>query len=109
MASREPLVPRDELRAAVEARRELGPEREQDVLDAFLERVESRLDQRIAERVPARRDYRGDEQRRLALALVSVGCGIPLTAIALANGGLAALLVVWAGVVLVNLAFARRP
>jgi hypothetical protein len=41
------------------------------------------------------------------LALVSVGAGIPLTAIALSNGGLLALLVVWLGIVLVNLGYQR--
>jgi cytochrome P450 len=108
VSPQEPLVPREDLQAAVEARRELGPEREPEVIAAFLDRVESRLDRRLAERTPARRDDRSHEQRRFALALISVACGIPLTAIALGTSGLAALVVVWAGVVLVNLAFARR-
>jgi hypothetical protein len=107
VAPQEPLVPREDLAAVVEARLELGPEREPEVIDGFLQRVEGRLEHRLAERLPERRDYRGHEQRRFALALVSVACGIPLTAIALSTTGLAALVVVWAGVVLVNLAFSR--
>ena len=101
-------MPREELEAALAARRELGREREPEVIDTFLDRVESRLERRIAERVPDRRDYRGHEQRRFVLAIVSVACGIPLTAIALGASGLVALVVVWTGVVLVNFAFARN-
>lgn len=103
----EPVVPREELEAVLAARRELGAEREQELVESFLERVERGLDRRAAERAP-RRDYRGHEQRRFVLALASVAVGVPLTAIALAAGGLRALAVVWAGVVLVNLAFERR-
>jgi len=36
-----------------------------------------------------------------------MGVGIPLTAIALSNGGLAALLIVWIGLVFVNAAYHR--
>jgi Flp pilus assembly protein TadB len=103
----EPLVPREELEAALAARRELGPEREPEVVDAFLDRVERQLERRIAERSPVPRDERGFEQRRFALGLISVACGIPLTAIALGTSGLAALVVVWVGIVLVNVVFAR--
>jgi hypothetical protein len=105
----EPLVPREELEAALAARRELGPERETEVVAGFLDQVQRQLDRRIAERTPVRRDYRGEEQRRFALALVSVIGGIPLTAISLSIGGVPALLVVWVGIVLVNVAFARAP
>lgn len=41
------------------------------------------------------------------MAIVSLIACIPLTAIALGAGGLAALLIVWAGIVLLNVAFAR--
>ena len=107
--TQEPLVPREELEAALAARRELGPEREPEVVAAFLDQVQRQLEQRVAERTPARRDHRGEEQRRFVLALISVACGIPLTAISLSIGGLPALVVVWVGVVLVNVAFARAP
>ena len=99
---------REELSAAVEARRELGPEHERELIESFLDRIERGLERRVAEQAPARRDYGGEQQRRLVLAAVSVAAGVPLTAIALATGGLAALIVVWAGIVLVNLAFSRR-
>jgi hypothetical protein len=98
----EPLVPREDLHAAIEARRELGLEREPELIDSFVARIEQRLEKRPG--APARREGR---EGSFVLALVSVGAGIPLTAIALSNGGLAALLVVWIAIVLVNLGYQR--
>lgn len=40
------------------------------------------------------------------LAIVSLALGIPLTAIAAGTGGLAGLLIVWVGIVLVNAVYA---
>jgi hypothetical protein len=44
-------IPEGKLEAAVEARKELGREREKDVVEAFLDRIEQGLDRRIDERV----------------------------------------------------------
>ena len=104
--SQNPLVPREELESVLAARRELGPEREQELVESFLERVERNLERRGTEQAPML--DRGHEQRRFVLALASVAVGVPLTAIALGTSGLAALAIVWAGVVLVNFAYARR-
>lgn len=41
----------------------------------------------------------------LALAIVSIALGIPLTAIGASTAGFAGLLVVWIGIVLVNLSY----
>lgn len=41
------------------------------------------------------------------LAIVSIALGVPLTAIASSSAGLPGLLVVWVGIVLVNLVYAR--
>lgn len=41
------------------------------------------------------------------LAIVSMALGIPLTAISSATAGLPGLLVVWVGIVLVNIVYAR--
>ena len=92
----------------VGARRELGEEMEPEVIDAFLDRVEAAVAARAAERRPAPAmpgDGRGEQ---LALAIVSLVSGIPITAIAAESGGVAAILVVWAGIVGVNFAFLRR-
>jgi hypothetical protein len=41
------LKERDELHAAIEARRELGDDYEPQLVDQFLERIEKRLEERI--------------------------------------------------------------
>lgn len=100
----EPLVPKEELQASIDARRELGRDHEPELVESFLARIEERMAKRPPASAPARRDGR---EGSFVLALVSVGAGIPLTAIALSNGGLLALLVVWIGIVLVNLGYQR--
>jgi hypothetical protein len=101
---REELVPREEARATLAARRELGPEYEDELVDAFVEKVERRLAKRKREELDADEDRRGVS---FVAALVSLGCGIPITAIALSGGGVPALIVVWTAIVLVNVALAR--
>lgn len=119
MTDREPR--REDLQAALGARRELGPDYEDAVLDSFLERmdrsIDARVDARVAEQaarpgVPGRpgREERQDRGRDpvsggFALGMVSLGTGIPITAIA-ASQGLAELLVAWGGIAAVNAAHA---
>jgi hypothetical protein len=45
----------EELRAAVEARKELGPDHEDAVLASFLARIENEIDARVDERLAGRR------------------------------------------------------
>ena len=87
------LVGREEAQAALEARRELGHEYEDEVVDALVEKIERRL----AERRPARR-----EGSITPLALGSLGVSIPLIAIAGNFAGLAGIVVVCLAIVLVN-------
>jgi hypothetical protein len=98
----EELVPRDEARAALAARRELGDDFDDALVEAFAGRIEERLHTRRPAMKP-------NEERgmSLALAIVSVACGIPITAIAISGAGVPALVVAWAGIVLVNVLFAR--
>ena len=99
------IVRRDELEAALEARKELGADMEPTLVDSFVERIERRLAEARATK-PARKD---DSGHTLALAILSLLAAIPITGIAATHGGIVALVVVWAGIVLVNLAYARRP
>jgi|SRR5438128_2238130 len=92
---------RNELEAALAARRELGPELEPQVIESFVERIERRLEKAAGPPARAQR-YRQSREGSFVLALVSVIVAIPITAIALTQSGLVALLVVWAGLVLVN-------
>ena len=98
------LVPKDELQAAIEARRELGTEMEPAVIDAFVERVERRLDVRTEERERSLKRKR-DHQKEMVLG--AMGISIPLLAIAAIFTGLAGVLVVCAALAVIAIATAR--
>ena len=100
---------REDLSSLVEARRELGEEMEPAVIDAFLDRVEAAAEARAAaRRPPEETDPDQGRGAQLALSIVSLGTGIPITAIAAEQGGVVGMLVAWAGIVGVNFSFARR-
>ena len=105
-------ITRDDVISTVGARRELGDEMEPEVVDAFLQRVEdaidTRVDSRLADAKAKRYRMPSDDGPRLALAIVSLGTGIPITAIAAESGGVAGIIVAWAGIVGVNVAHALR-
>ena len=107
-----PDLPRDDIQAALEARRELGPEMEPAVVDAFVERmeraIEARVDARLAQREPRSSSGEGRGGPELMLAIVSLGVAIPLTAVSAATAGFLAVLVVWMGLVGVNWAYSQR-
>jgi len=92
------LVPREELRHAVETRRELGPDYDDQIADALAERI----DRRLAERRPVR------PAPITPLALGSLGLAIPLMAIAGNFAGLAGIIAVCTAIVLVNWIVATR-
>jgi hypothetical protein len=98
-------LPRDEVTVAIETRREVGQELEPHVIDGFLERVGQAIDERVDERLLKRR---GREEGTIGLAVFSLLFGIPLTGIGAETTGLAGLVVVWVGIVLVNFAYALR-
>ena len=75
----------EELRAAVEARKELGEEMEPAVIDAFVERIERRLTDRADAGERALKRKR-DHQKEMILG--SMGISIPLLAIAAVFTGL---------------------
>jgi hypothetical protein len=120
-----PGLPRDDLAAALQARRELGP----DYDAAFVETLADRVDQAIAARLTAARDAStgaapavpkaydrgavaaGERKVTITIACVSLGVSIPLSGIAAGMHSLSALLIIWTGIVMINLANAvrRRP
>jgi len=109
-------LPRDEMQAAIDARRELGPEMEPAVIDAFVDRMEraidARVDARLGQQVGARAVRPrggGDGLAGVLLPVASLGAAIPLTAIAATTVGFLAVLIVWLGIVGVNWAYAQRP
>jgi hypothetical protein len=55
--------------------------------------------------VPAAQPYVGPDRTAFVLAIVSLGIGVPLTAIASSMNGLAGLIIAWVGIVLVNVVY----
>ena len=80
-----------ELRAAVEARQELGSEMEPAVIDAFVARIEERIGERAEERERALQRRR-DHQKDMTLGAMAIS--IPLLAVAAVFTGVAGVIVV---------------
>lgn len=103
------MIERKDVEAALEARRELGEEYEPEIIDAFLEKVEQRLDTRLRERRPGAPEHQGAVT---PLILGSIGLGIPVTAVALSNapgaGGIIVAIVAWIAIAVANLAAMYR-
>ena len=110
-----PELERDDLRAALGARRELGDEAEHEVLESFLDRVgtaiDARVDQRLAEHERfGQRRPRGQNRVSTPLALGSMAIGIAATGAAsgLDHGGALVAIVAWVVIALINLAHAAN-
>jgi hypothetical protein len=84
-------VVKEELRSAIEARQELGPEMEPAVIDAFVARVERRLADRA---VADERALEGRRNHQKEMVLGSMGISVPLFAFAAIFTGLAGVIVV---------------
>jgi hypothetical protein len=67
--------------------------------------IDARIDWSLQQRQPARHSINGME---LGLILGSVGIAVPLTAIAGSAAGLPGILIVWLGLVLINVAWSIR-
>jgi hypothetical protein len=104
-------LPRDELEAAVEARRELGREREPEVIDSFLDRIEKEIDARVDARIDARAGHRraGSDWGFVILAVSSLGIGIAVTGTATGTDHAWVAPFAWLAIVLVNWLYYRRP
>jgi hypothetical protein len=97
----EELVPREELRATLEARHELGPAYEPELLERFARELETRLAKGHG------RD-RLNPQQKTGIVIVSILASIPLLGIAGGTVGLAGVIAVCAALVLVNYLVLRR-
>ena len=98
------MVEREDIKAAIEARRELGGEMEPHVIDSFVDRIEKRIDERAMRRIPGQQKGR---EGSFVLALASLILAVPITAIAATHGGITAMVVVWLGIVLLNAVYNR--
>ena len=105
----------DEIRAAAETHRELPPEYQNAVIDSFLAKVDREIDARVDARMAS---YGGGGVRPhrprtpAFFILATLVAGIPLSAIAVAAGahpaGFWGLLVVWIGIVMIDIAYIGR-
>jgi hypothetical protein len=98
------VVLRDELRAALEARKELGDEMEPAVIDAFVAQIERRLVQRAdaGERALYRK-----RQHQKEMVLGSMAIAIPLLAIAAIFTGLPGVIAVCAALAVIAIVTTR--
>jgi hypothetical protein len=102
----EEVVRKDELEAAVAARKELGEEMEPAVIDAFVERIERRLDERAGSSEQTLRRRR-DHQKEMVLG--GMALSIPLLALAAIFTGLAGVLAVCGVLAVIAIVTARAP
>ncbi|HET8650992.1 MAG TPA: hypothetical protein VFM13_00295 [Gaiellaceae bacterium] len=98
-------VPRDELQAAIEARKELGAEMEPALVDSFVERIEQRLSERSQASERALQKRR-DHQKEMILG--AMGISIPLFALAAIFTGLAGVIVVCATLAVIAVVASRQ-
>jgi hypothetical protein len=85
---------KDELRLAIEGRKELGDEMEPAVIDAFVSRIEQRLATRAVE---SERALQRRREHQKEMVLGSMAISIPLLAIAAAFTGLPGVIAIWRG------------
>jgi len=100
----EEIVPRDEVRATLAARKELGEEMEPALVDAFVEQIEQRLAQTSRESEQALRRKR-EHQKEMVLG--SMALSIPLLALAAIFTGLVGVIVVCSALVLIAVVSSR--
>ncbi|GAA4907745.1 hypothetical protein GCM10025789_29030 [Tessaracoccus lubricantis] len=105
---------REDLQAALGVRQEMGAEIEPALVDSLARKIEATVERRFqAEMVASKAEAdaaRAGQGGRLAVGIVSLVMAIPLTAIAGGMSGFLGMLLVWVGIVAVNVAMAiRRP
>jgi hypothetical protein len=97
-------VVKEELEAAIEARKETGAEMESAVIDAFVARIEKRLVERAGQGERALKRKR-DHQKEMVLG--SMAISLPLFAIAAVFTGLAGVVAVLVALVIIAVITAR--
>jgi hypothetical protein len=100
----EELVPKDELRATIEARKELGEEMEPALIDSFVERIEQRLAARESQ---TEKSLEKKREHQKEMVLGAMGISVPLFALAAIFAGIAGVIVVCATLVVIAVASTR--
>lgn len=113
---KDPQVGRTDAEAVLAARAELGESMEPALVDSFASKVTEEIQRQMElERsgaTPSAAPAPGgvSANQRVAVAVVTAGVAIPLTGIMMGtSGGLLGTLIVWVGLVALNLVLALRP
>ena len=102
------IVQRDELKAAIEARRELGADLEPQVIDTFVERIEERVERRLAAReVENEQALKRKRDHQKEMVLGAMGISVPIFVIAAIFIGLAGIVAVAAVIAVIAIVTAR--
>lgn len=106
---------RSEVEAVLEARRDLGLRYDKELVDGFADRIEAEVTRRVGAELDlqqhAVRSHAAAGPRQLALGIVSMIAGIPITAINLAateDPSVIGLAISWGGIAVVNAAHAYQ-
>jgi hypothetical protein len=100
----EEVVSKDELHAAIEARKELGADMEPALIDAFVERIERRIADRAGK---GKRALAHKREHQKEMTLGSMAISIPLFAIAAVFTGLAGVIAVCAVLAVIAIVSSR--
>lgn len=111
----QPVAPstREDLRAVLAARRDLGTDYEDVLVDSFLDKLDveiaARVHSEVAAQLAQRRQGTPQQEKKdsgVWVALGSLALGIPLTGAAGGVAGGAGVMLAWFGIVTVNVAYA---
>jgi hypothetical protein len=123
LANEQAGLPREDLAAALQARRELGPDYDAAFAESLVERIDQTIEARLhgggspQGHTPLEQAYllklqqdnaRGERKVSVGIAVVSLIASIPLSGIAAGMHSLAFLVIIWTGIVLINMAHAIR-
>jgi Flp pilus assembly protein TadB len=98
------VVLRDELRSAIEARKELGDEMEPALIDAFVARIERRISERADE---SERALQRKREHQKEMVLGSMGISVPLLAFAAIFTGLPGVVAVCVAICVIAIVTSR--
>jgi hypothetical protein len=112
MAQQPGEIERSEFEALLATRRELGQDYDAALVDSFADRIEKAVGDRVAalgvEGTASGRLQVQLAKQQFTLGVVSIACGIPITAISAGIAQLPGLAVAWLGIVGVNVAHALQ-
>lgn len=98
---------RADAQAVLAARHELGPDYDEHLADSFADRIEAEVARRVRQRGAEQPVMKSGD--RIGMFAITMGLGIPLTAIAAGTAGVTGLVVAWAGMIGCNVAASHRP